>query len=667
MSHHPFGASRPFDYHGVSLFSILFASWRAQRRVECLLKTVLAVRGPRTFANTVAPLDEVWEQAIVAHGRSALLAEIHHRAAVRWVAHLGSGLLDRVRNRLLFDEPLRQVLRDYAASPEAATLDPEQSLFLARLLADFARVGQDLPPPARATLEQHAERVALLSSSFLHNLEQDKEDCQLAPGDLEGLPAEFLSRLSRGKIPLGRRLHLDPTEVLPYLAGARQRASRQQMEARLLNRAAEQNRPLLLEILARRRAAALLLGFPSWADYILAPKLAGTPAAVEAFLARLSETLAPLAAAEVAAATVLLEADGEGPPLHTWDWHYYAARGRAALGLDDETVAAYFPLERVLAGILEVAGLVFGLAFVEIPQARAWAPGVRLFEIREATSAEPLARFYVDLLLRRGKVEQAYAVPLAPGRAAAEGRPARLPVSALIAGLTRPRSGQPTLLQHAEVVTLFHEFGHVLHLSLARSHFMRFNIFEAEWESECVEMPSQVFEEWAWAPEALRRLSAHHRSGEPLPEELLVRLSAARHQDEGVRLLRQVYLATFDQLLHGPQAMTLEEADERANRRSGLPRHPGTSPGTSFGHLLAGYDAGYYGYLYAAAYGRDLFSRFQAAGVLDPATGADFRREILEPGWSRSMLHSFERFLGRPPSLESFLRARQTPGAGATD
>jgi Zn-dependent oligopeptidase len=317
-------------------------------------------------------------------------------------------------------------------------------------------------------------------------------------------------------------------------------------------------------------------------------------------------------------------------------------------------VAAYFPLELVLEGMFAVTGDVFGLEYHQVPDAAAWHPDVTLYEIRDAGSGTPRAYFYADLFPREGKYGHAAAFPLGYGRALPDGG-YQTPVAAIVANLTKPTEDSPSLLKHGEALTLFHEFGHILHFCLTTVDLIRFAGFDTEWDF--VEAPSQIMEHWMWRPEVLARFARHHETGEPIPADLVERLVAARDLNVGLATMRQLFLGKLDLLLHATaDPVDLDAAYRESYRLTLLPFHEGTFFPASFGHLMGGYDAGYYGYLWAKVYGDDMFSMFEEAGVTDPEVGARYRREVLAMGGSRDAMDHLRAFLGREPSSEAFLR-----------
>jgi thimet oligopeptidase len=231
------------------------------------------------------------------------------------------------------------------------------------------------------------------------------------------------------------------------------------------------------------------------------------------------------------------------------------------------------------------------------------------------------------------------------------------PVSAIVANFTPPSGDRPALLMHSEVETLFHEFGHILHMSLTRAEFPRFAGAETEWDF--VEAPSQIMEHWTWDASVLDRFAKHHATGEPMPRELVGEMVRARWLNVGIKTGIQAFYGGIDFELHAePKAVDLDEALRRAHAVTGMAYPEGTMMLAGFGHLMGGYDAGYYGYLWAEVIGDDMFGRFAREGVLSPAVGADYRREILEPGGSRDADDLVRSFLGREPSNDEYLRLR---------
>jgi Zn-dependent oligopeptidase len=371
----------------------------------------------------------------------------------------------------------------------------------------------------------------------------------------------------------------------------------------------------------------------------------------------------PLRAAaerEVARLGERAERDGIIGPVEAWDWTYCDnLQSREEHGVDQNEVSQYLPLGPVIEGMLALTAEMFGLEYRQVADAQAWHPDVTLYEIRDRASGELIAHFYADLHPREGKFYHAAAFPLVIGHRNADGSYAT-PVSAIVANLTPPGPDRPSLLRHGphgELETLFHEFGHILHESLSRAEFTRFS--GAETERDFVEAPSQIMEHWTWRPEVLNRFARHHATGEPIPAALLERMIGSRYLNVGLRGAWQVSFGAEDMTMHASHgSVDIEAAMRDAFAVTSLPYPEGTCSVASFGHLMGGYDAGYYGYLWAEVIGDDLWGRFIAEGITSPAVGMAYRRAILEPNGTRSGDELVADFLGRPASVANYLRMR---------
>ena len=390
--------------------------------------------------------------------------------------------------------------------------------------------------------------------------------------------------------------------------------------------------------------------------------MSGDPDRVAAFYDELIPPIRAAAATETDKLGGMMAADGIEGTLQSWDWPYYdSAEQLASYGIDQSEIAEYLPLERVWQGLFEITGEVFGLDYHEVADARAWHPDVKLYEIRDRSSGERLASFYADLFPREGKFSHAAAFPIVLGHRRADGGYEQ-PVNAIVANFTPPSGDRPSLLRHGprgEVETLFHEFGHILHMSLTHATYARFS--GADTEYDFVEAPSQIMEHWAWQPELIRRISGHWKTGEPIPDALVEGLIGARYINVGTRYARQVFFGTLDLAIHGAEDVDAVDAMRDAYRVTALDYPEDTFFLAGFGHVMGGYDAGYYGYLWAEVIGDDMFGRFLDEGLLSPEVGRDYRREILEPNGTRPADAMVRAFLGREPSNRAFLEMRGMP------
>jgi thimet oligopeptidase len=632
----------------------------ALAEADALVDGACATGGRGTFAEVLQPLDDAFDRLAVAQGRGAFLSNVAADSEVRDAGQEADERISTWRVDLPFRDDLAVATAAFAASPAAAALEGEERRFLDHLLRDLRRAGHGLAPSLRSEVQGLLGRLVTVEIAFSRNLAEAGGGFDFTRDDLAGLPDTYVDRLGRGDAPGTFRVTLAAPDVLPFLEQASRADLRERVQAAWFDRAHAENAPLLAEAIEIRRLVAGLLGYPTWAHYRLEEKMAREPAAVEAFYSSLIPPLRRKAEPELAAMTGELRAAagesraaGEEPPVRAWDWRWCDTRQRATtFAVDPDELGAHFPLDGVLAGLLDLTAGVFGLRFEPVAEAEAWHPDVRRLRVFDSPGGAVLGDVLLDLHPRDGKFGHAAAFSLVPSRRRVDGS-WRLPVEAIVANLPAPAPGAPALLRHDDVVMLFHEFGHVLHGILSRTALTR---FAAAPEQDFIEAPSQILEHWTWQPEILARFARHYRTGMPIPRGLVERLVASRDLNVGLKTLRQVTLGLMDMDLHGAAIVDPDEADRVAHERTGFPYHAGTHQPTSFGHLAGGYDAGYYGYLWAKVYGDDMFGRFEAEGIASAEVGAAYRHEILEPGGSRDAIDLLRAFLGREPSSETFLR-----------
>jgi thimet oligopeptidase len=622
--------------------------------VEQRVEEILAVEGQRTFADTLLPFDEIAALTGDAYGRAPFLARVHPDPDVRAAASAEDERLRRFAVSLDSRTDLHAALLAYAGTDEARALEGSRARLLQHQLRDFRRAGTDLPQEQREEVESLRGRLTEVELAFGRNVDEHEDGLDLTREELDGLPDSFVERLSPGEAPGTYRVSLDYPERYPFLSQARRRDLREVLQRKSWNIAVDQNRPLMSEALEIRDRLATLLGAEDWAHHAMEVRMAD-PKAVAAFYAELVPPLQARAAAELEVIADLLHEDEGDDVVQIWDTQYYDTQlRRRDYGLDQNEVAEHFPLEQVMDGMFALTSEVFGLRYERVAEARAWHPDVALYEIRDADSDAHIAHFYTDLLPRPGKYNHAAAFTLVPGRLDGDGR-YRRPVSAIVANFTPPAGDVPSLLTHTEVITLFHEFGHILHQGLTTAELVRFS--GTSTERDFVEAPSQIMENWCWDVGVLQRFARHHRSGEPIPPTMVEQLIAARDLNEGIFQLRQCFYGAIDLAIH----TTSEERDLDALTRgafqvTGLPYPESTFFLSSFAHLMGGYDAGYYGYLWSRVYGDDMYSRFAEEGVTDPEVGRSYRRIILEQGGTKDAEALLREFLGRAPSNVPFLR-----------
>jgi len=646
-----------YDYTAVTADTVRGEIESGLARADEHVARAIASASAPTFDTTLQPLEDAAAEAGTAYGRSGFIGQVHTDADVRDAGTEAEERLNKWRVALAFREDLYRAVRAYAETDEAASLTDERARLLAHWLRDFRRAGHELSAGDRAELERLRTRLVELEVAFQRNLNEYQDGIEVTREQLAGMPDEYVERLKPGATDGTYRVSLDYPELNPFLEQAHDRDLRQQLFTKHWRRAVDPNRPLLDEALEIRRKIAALFGQPTWAHFAMEVKMARRPERVRDFYSELLPKIEAPVRRELDFMAERMRADGHEGPITAWDWRYYdEALRRTDFGVDQNVVSEYFELDPVMDGMFDITGEVFGVEYRQVGETRSWHESVRLYEIVDRESGRTIAHFYADLFPREGKFGHAAAFPLVLSRRGADGERVT-PVSAIVANFTPPSGDRPALLMHSEVETLFHEFGHILHMSLTTAAFPRFAGAETEWDF--VEAPSQIMEHWTWDASVLDRFARHHATGERMPRELLDQMIRARWLNVGMKIGMQAFYGGVDFALHAePDAADLDDALRHSYAFTGMPYPEGTFMLAGFAHLMGGYDAGYYGYLWAEVIGDDMFSRFAREGVLSPAVGADYRREILEPGGSRDADDLVRSFLGREPSNAEFLRLR---------
>ncbi len=649
-----------YDYTHVTAESVRSEVDAALASAEELVARAVASADAPSFDNTMVLLDLAGATVAAGYGPSAFMAYVHTDSAVRDAGQQAEERINKWKVSLPFRPEIYRAVRAFADSPEADALQGERRRLVDRWLRDFRRAGQELEPDARKELEGLRNRLVELESAFARNINEDQEGIEVDLAGLDGLPPSYIERLEPGSAPQTWKVGIKGPEFTPFMAQARNRDLREKLLRRSWNQAVATNRPLLEEAIQLRQRIAVLFGEPTWAHIAMEIKMAGNPERVRAFYDQIVPPLAAAAARDVAGLKEMAAEDGIVDPIQIWDWTYYDNhQSLVHHGVDQEEVSQYLPLASVMAGLFELTGKVLGLEYRQVEPTNAWHPSVSLYEVRDRASGELIAHFYADLFPREGKYYHAAAFPLVVGHRRADGT-YQTPVNAIVANLTPPSGERPSLLKHGphgETETLFHEFGHILHMSLTRAEFARFSGAETEWDF--VEAPSQIMEHWTWQPAVLASLTRHWKTGEPMPPELIDKMIGSRYLNVGLRGARQVSFGAVDLALHDSgEPVDMDRALRDTFAVMQLPYPEDTFSLASFGHLMGGYDAGYYGYLWAEVIGDDMWGRFMAEGIDSPEVGAAYRRAVLEPNGTRDGDDLVADFLGRPASVENYLRMR---------
>jgi thimet oligopeptidase len=643
-----------FDYTSVTPESITRDVDQTLAAADAIAEEVVASAGNPTYDSVLGRLEDVGDMTASLFGRTGFMGYVHPDEATRTA---GQQLEERISKwgiEISFRPELYEAVKAFSLTDEARALTGERARLLEFTMRDFRKAGHELSKADQARLKDLSNRLVELGTQFQKNIADVDDTLVVTRDDLDGMPDWYADSLEPTEDGEGLEITMAYPHVIPFVQNASRRDLREALMFKFNNRAREVNRVILAEAVEVRQEIAELFGQESWANHLLDERMAESPENVFDFYDSLRDPLQFAAREEIAHMTDLLRRDtgDESAVLQAYDWQYYDTLLRKTeYGVDPNEVAQYFELGQVLDGMFEITGEVFGLTYERV-EAQTWHADVITYAIRDSGTGDLISHFYMDLFPREAKFSHAAAFPLVPGRRMTDGS-YQHPVSAIVANVTKPTEERPSLLQHQEVETMFHEFGHILHQTLTKAELVRFSGTSVE--RDFVEAPSQIMEHWTWKPDVLQRFARHHETGEPIPEDLVDRLAAAKNLNVALTKLRQMTYGTLDMKLHGPNPdRDLDKALADANAISLLPLHEGTFFPASFGHMF-GYDAGYYGYLWSEVYGDDMWSRFEAEGYTSPLVGADYRREILEAGGSRDGMEHLRAFLGREPDNSAFL------------
>jgi len=642
-----------FDYKAEELAP---AETKAREQLEKDLADLIAIPAEkRTFENTIMGYERAFDKYGDALGMSGFLSYVSTDKNFRDSATDLQMIISQYMVDVGTRRDVYKAIREYTDTKPS--LDPVQAKLVKELLIGFKNSGMELNDEDLETFKKLNKEKAELIINFDKNVREYKDPLTVTREQLKGLGEDYIGKLE--KTDDGNYVvTLDYPDYVPFMLNADDENARKALEYKYGRRGGEENVKLLEKTLTLRREIAHLLGYKTHADLKLENRMAKNPKTVFSFLKDLEKKLKPLSRKEdkFMIAYKNEKTGKKSRTLYPWESGYWSNKYRKEhLNLDSEKIKEYFPSQVVIDGMLDLFGNLFGITFepVNIP---VWHPDVKPFQIKDKQTGELLAYFYMDLYPREGKYKHAACFDLVNGEEKQDGS-YQTPFVAIVANMNKPSATTPSLLKHSEVETLFHEFGHVLHNALTKSKYGAFAGANVSWDF--VETPSQMLERWAWSPVVLKKISKHYKTGEPLPDDLIDRMIKAKNFGAGGAYLRQNFFAQYDMTLHtAPVTLdTTKTYFDLTKKIRALPLTKGTIPQASFGHIMGGYDAGYYGYLWSEVIAEDFFSEFEKNGIFDTKTGLKYRREILEKGGTEEEEKLVENFLGRPADNGPFLKS----------
>lgn len=595
---------------------------------------------------------------------------------VRDAAEEARPLMVEFFNKYAMDERVYRLVKKYSQTEDAKNLDTEKKRYLDKSLRDFVLAGAELEGDEKQQFKDLNLKLSQLSQKFSNNVTDSKFNLIITDKkDLAGLPEDAMAmakamaqdlRKEDESIPEGAWVfNLDYPSYGPFMKFADNGELRKKLYFEYLNRAVSEgrdNRPLLKDIFDSKTAQSKLLGYKNYAEVSLETKMAKSPEEVKKFLVNLADQVKDLAQKEYAALVSFQKELGykntESNPdkVCPWDNSYLSEKLRKKeYDFDTNLLKQYFELENCIEGLFHVAAELFGIQFEAKQNSEIWHEDVRFYEVKD--SNETIGYFYFDLHPRSVKRQGAWMMPLVQGAKMAAGY--RKPQAVCSCNLTRATGGDPTLLNHIEVITLFHEFGHALHHLLTKVNLAPMAGTNVEWDF--VELPSQLYENWVWEKESLKVFAKHYETGEPIPDDLLEKLLKSRVFNEGLSCVRQLEFALFDLNVYLKDSLSsydevLNLFKEICQKYGVFEFEEGTNFPTSFEHIFSGgYSSGYYSYKWAEVLEADAFSRFKEEGILNSELGKHYREAILAKGDSMDPYDLFVDFMGREPSEKALL------------
>ena len=603
---------------------------------------LLEVKGRRTVENTLTLYDDAVRQNNSAAYFASLMEQVHPDANFRDHATAMLTKASAAQTAISLNHDVYNAL----AALDLSKADPATRYYVQRQLLEFRLSGVDKDEATRARLKKLSDQATDEQSMFDRNISDGKKEIEADPSELAGLPQDYIER---HKPDANGKVHLttDYPDSLPIFTFAKSEDLRKRMYMAFNTRAYPKNLDVLTSLMKTRYEIATLIGYSSWADYNAADKMIAKGQNIADFIQQLESASRPLAQKEF---DMLLAQKRKTDPGATQIWDYersYLAElvRRSQYDFDSQSVRPYFPFAQVKQGILDTAADLFHVSFQQEPNVPSWDPAVETWLVLD--HGKPIGRFYLDMHPRPGKYSHAEMAPVLDGI-----RGKQLPEAILVCNFPAPSGNDPGLMDYGDVQTFFHEFGHLMHHILGGQQQWA-GISGISMESDFVEAPSQMLEEWIRSPQVLAKFARNYKTGDPIPADLVERMNRASAFGRAGWLERQTsYTAiSYDIYKTKPEDVNLDAVTLDDARRYGLFEQPAdTHMWASFGHL-GGYSSAYYTYMWDKAIAIDFFQQFDHKNLLAGDAPMRYRRVVLEPGGSMSANDLVRNFLGRAQNM----------------
>ncbi len=612
------------------------------------IAALLAVKDARTIENTILPYDRASAELTIAGNQSFLMNALHPDKAVRDKGEAMTQAVQQAATALALNHEVYQALLEV----DVSKADAATQHLMERTLLQYRLAGVDQDEAIRNRVRELQNKQTTLTLQFARNIQEHVNTVPVKDvSELAGLPEDYIARVSKNKSADGTiTLSTDQPDYGPVMTFARNADLRHRMFLAYATRAYPVNKQVLMELLEVRQEIATTLGYKTWADLSIADKMMGSVGRLSVFLQELDET--SKAGAEKEYAMVLANAQKQEPGLKTIDMagsaYWNEQFRRAAFEFDSQSVRPYFPYDRVQQGVLDTAAKLFHVEFKQAQDMETWDPSVTVWEVIDG--GKRVGRFYLDMHPREGKDKWFSESGVVPGIHGVQ-----MPEAALICNFSGGKSGDPGLMQYREVVTFFHEFGHLMHEILGgQQHYASQSGVATEWDF--VEAPSQMLEEIFRDPAILQSFAKHYQTGEAIPAETVARMNRASAFGRAGGTRGGLVYTRYALDLHdrAPKDVDLDVLLKQDTERF-IPYQPieGDRMYASFTHLT-GYSSNYYTYAFDKVIALDFFGQFDQKNLLGGDTAMRYRKAVLEPGGTKPAQQLVEDFLGRPQNLKAF-------------
>jgi thimet oligopeptidase len=605
---------------------------------------MVAVKGARTPENTLTLYDEALRQIDAAGSQASLMENVHPDSLVRTAAEKLSQDVSAYSTELSLDRKVYDALR---AIP-TTKVDDETRYYLQHELRDFQLAGVDKDDATRAKIKQIRDDLVKIGQDFDRNIRKDVRSIQATPAELAGLPDDWMKGHpadASGKV----KVTINYPDYIPVMTYAKNEDVRKRLYMEYQNRGYPMNVEVLKNMIAKRDELAHLVGYPTWAEYITANKMSGNAKVVRDFIDRVVTISQARAQREY---DMLLKRKRQDDPkaqvVAFWDQlRYTELVGQSEYHFDSQQARPYFAYDKVKQGILDITSKMFGVEYRRVADAPVWDPSVECYEMYEG--GKLAGRFYFDMHPRDDKYNHAAQFDIRTGVLGKQ-----IPEAALVCNLPGGQAGDPGLMEHDDMTTALHEFGHLLHTLFAGQHRW-VGIGGIRTEQDFVEAPSQMLEEWAWDPKVLQTFAKNDK-GEAIPTAMVEQMRRAKDYGEGLRTRRQMVYADLSLSAYNqdPKGVDLDAMTaDLVKKYQPFPFVDGTHFSCSFGHL-DGYSAVYYTYMWSLVIAKDMFAQFDKSNLLDPTVAVRYRKTVLAPGGSKPAADLVKDFLGRPFNSAAF-------------